>query len=335
MTFVGAAFNGVDTRLTRGGPLTGAADSPTATVSYWIRKNNADYGVIYSNPDSSVSADGQNNPSVFLLDTANANGVEWNSVVTINDNAWHHIIASVNFSAGQWACYIDGAPEPAPLIVGTPGVVHLSSAEWAIGDQLSSHAWWHGDIAEVFISTGYLDLSVPANLRKFWNAGAIDLGADGSLPFGSPPLVYLSARSGDAASVFATNRGTGGGFTSAGTFALSDSGPNAGIVTRGGAGRRYIVKKDGTRIFPRTDVEFRRAIAEIVSEVQAEFVKEKAPIKRKPGRKPKAPKPAEPSIERWNTLFAAVSELRSITEAQVIRAAQLALDDEEDVILLM
>lgn len=333
-TPVGVAFNGVDTKLTRA--AIAAGDSPTATVSYWIRKDNTDYGVVYSNPDSSVSADGQNNPSVFLFDTANANGVNWNNVVTINDNVWHHVIASVDYSAGRYGCYIDGQPETSPTIVGTPGTVHLGAANWAVGEQLSSPAKWHGDIAELFISTGYLDLSTPANLQKFYNAGAIDLGDDGSIPFGSKPLVYLSVRAGDAASGFAVNRGTGGDFTISGTLDLSGSGPNTGIVRRGGAGRsrrKYIVLKDGTHVFPKTDVEFRSIVAALVAEAMPDLPKEQAPVKRKPGRKPKNPTVSYP-VERWNRLFAALAalETRAITESAILQAA---LEDDEDVIALL
>lgn len=106
--------------------------------------------------------------------------------------------------------------------------------------------------------------------------------------------------------------------------------------------RRYIVKADGTRIYPKSDADFRRIVAEIIAEQQAQdFPKAEAPIKRKPGRKPKV----EPIIyippvtERWNALFAQLADIESqaITESMILLAAQVAMQmqDEEDVLTLL
>src|SRR3546814_17811034 len=77
------------------------------------------------------------------------------------------------------------------------------------------------DGADLWLDPGtYIDLSVTANRRKFVGSGAatsVDLGADGSTPTGTAPLVFLSGATAD----WHTNKGAGGGFTENG--ALTDA----------------------------------------------------------------------------------------------------------------
>ena len=73
-----------------------------------------------------------------------------------------------------------------------------------------------GDLGDLWFEDGlYIDLSVEANLRKFIGAygNPVDLGADGSTPNTTAPIVYL----GRDIATFHTNLGTGGGFTLVGT----------------------------------------------------------------------------------------------------------------------
>ena len=74
--------------------------------------------------------------------------------------------------------------------------------------------WFNGRLGNVFFDTRYIDLSVPANLAKFVTGTGIDakpadLGANGELPFGTPPLIYLPMYGNNAGK----NYGTGGDFT--------------------------------------------------------------------------------------------------------------------------
>jgi hypothetical protein len=87
----------------------------------------------------------------------------------------------------------------------------------------------NGCLAEFWLAPGtYLDLTTAANIALFRGADGkpVDLGADGSLPTGSAPLIYLSCRPGDAASAFATNRGTGGDFTITGSLDVASTNPS-------------------------------------------------------------------------------------------------------------
>lgn len=108
-------------------------------------------------------------------------------------------------------------------------------------------------LAEYWLQTDtYIDFSQQANIDKFYNAttGFTDLGADGSLPTGSPPLFYLSVRQGGAANDFLTNRGSSDDFVNGGTgfggdplllddpFCPAGDGASAsGVSALGGIGR--------------------------------------------------------------------------------------------------
>jgi hypothetical protein len=80
------------------------------------------------------------------------------------------------------------------------------------GAALSSGAsdWWPGKIGFLYFSTEYIDFSQEANRLKFFDAYGypVDLGADGSTPTGTAPLIYMNE-----GFHLGTNLGTGGNFT--------------------------------------------------------------------------------------------------------------------------
>lgn len=81
-------------------------------------------------------------------------------------------------------------------------------------------ALFNGSIGQVLFGTRYIDLSDPANLARLVagtgaDAKPVDLGVNGDLPFGTPPLIYLPMYGNNAGK----NYGTGGDFSvSSGPF---------------------------------------------------------------------------------------------------------------------
>jgi len=75
---------------------------------------------------------------------------------------------------------------------------------------------WQGCIGDVWMTQEYVDISVEANRRKFFNGDGtlVDKGADGSLPTGTQPIRF---HRGPAAN-FATNLGSGPAMTVNGVF---------------------------------------------------------------------------------------------------------------------
>ena len=83
-----------------------------------------------------------------------------------------------------------------------------------VGLDQNGTIYFNGRLGNVFFDTKYIDLSVPTNLAKFVTGTGIDakpvgLGANGELPFGTPPLIYLPMYGNNAGK----NYGTGGDFT--------------------------------------------------------------------------------------------------------------------------
>ena len=69
-------------------------------------------------------------------------------------------------------------------------------------------------LADIYCAfpAAFFDLSVPANVAKFWSSGApADLGDTGTGPTGTAPAVYLTTRPGGPRSSILNNLGSAGG----------------------------------------------------------------------------------------------------------------------------
>jgi hypothetical protein len=144
---------------------------------------------------------------------------------------WHHVVgsASTNQDSPILVVYIDGVKVPfGDNVTGSNFTTLFNGLPLYVGSD-SQTASVIGDMADVWIAPGVslLDGSgdIPTStLRKFISADGkpVYLGANGQLPTGSPPAVFLS---GDSTS-FATNQGTGGAFTLTGTLTDASTSPN-------------------------------------------------------------------------------------------------------------
>lgn len=238
----GVDFDGTNDYLTRGAALTGQADSPDAWLSMWLRIDGSD-GLLMNIWDYSDSGQNamiyRNSANKFLcyfLDSTAAIGTfgYTSGAARTSSASWLHL--AMNW---QWRStlvqqvYINGVSD-----FGTDdkNAGNLSCkftyADSRIGALIGSSPGagnFNGCMAEFIWAPGQtLDLSVAANMAKLRDASGrpVDPGATGNLPSGTAPLVYLSVRSGDAATAFATNRGTGGNFTITGSLDLSSTSPS-------------------------------------------------------------------------------------------------------------
>ena len=160
--------------------------------------------------------------------------------VDFADGGFHHFIGTLDLGAtrrGQML--IDGVDYGGFFTFGSGAQVFaLNGKEWTIGAAGTSGGN-HGfkitcDMADLWIAPGVNLLDGSGNidsatLAKFRDATGkpVDLGADGSLPTGTAPAIYLT---GDA-SEFATNRGSGGSFSvDAGALTDADNGPGTRAI---------------------------------------------------------------------------------------------------------
>jgi hypothetical protein len=225
------AFDGVNDYLTRGAGLTGAADSKMFTFSAWL-KTNAD-GVAYEWFNALTTVGGstalfrvvkQTSDRIALIgaNSAQVTIVELRSAIDSVEAAdgWVHILASCDLAdTAKRHLYIDDVSDLA-VVTYTDDTIDFTFADWAVGAKASGTSKLNGDLADLWFEDGlYTDFSVAANRRKFITASLkpVYLGANGEIPTGTSPIVFLSG----ATASWEANKGTGGGFTENG--ALTDA----------------------------------------------------------------------------------------------------------------
>lgn len=237
-------FDGTNDYLNRGAGLTGAVDGKKFTASFWARYDGAtsgSYSVLNSNPSrfSLAHAGGGVGNMQFILRNASgtilANHSCGPSSYTIGH--WYHYLISVDVSnPANVQCYVDDADGGvSTYTANVDDMVDFTTSDVFVGAVGGGGNKFNGALADLWVDFGtYIDFSVASNRRKFIDAGGspVYLGADGSLPTGSAPDIFLS---GDTAT-WHTNDGTGGGFTENGalTDAITEPGgpflPTDGLV---------------------------------------------------------------------------------------------------------
>jgi hypothetical protein len=228
-----AGFDGSTTYLTRGGGLTAAADSKLWTCSYWVRRAAGDGGRIITGANSLGGGEtttrvalgaGTNIPSFNGLNSAGVeilNAGSTGNAVPVGE--WTHVMGSFDMSDPDKAhMYVNG--QPRSIVTFTDDTIDFTKADWGIGARPDGTAKLNGEIAHLWFAPGvYIDLSDPDNRRKFITdyGTPANLGKDGSVPTGVAPLVYMAGAVDD----WATNKGTGGGFTTTGELEFVEPEP--------------------------------------------------------------------------------------------------------------
>jgi hypothetical protein len=152
---------------------------------------------------------------------------------------WHHILCSADAATGVTQQYLDGVQQ-VPTNSCPPGTANYTGGPFTlVQNGLPFWIGWDnypgdeyiGDYADLWISTESLisggNSISPATIAKFYNAGKpVNLGADGSLPTGTAPAVFLRCAPSAAASTFANNLGTGGAFTITGALTDATTSPS-------------------------------------------------------------------------------------------------------------
>lgn len=224
-------FDGVDDQLARGAALNGAADSGDCLISFYVRKTGSGYAPLIANESYLSAVDIYSDLQVTFYDSAGENSIYYfnGSAQDIGAGSWRHVLMALRVSTGTLQVYVDDIDDGGTVgFSGEPSTAYFSDTNWYIGAYQAAD-FLSADLAEFYFAPGqYLDISVEANRRKFTSAAGkpVDLGADGSNPTGSAPLIYLSVRPGDTAADFCTNRGTGGNFTQNGELILASTSPS-------------------------------------------------------------------------------------------------------------
>lgn len=230
-------FDGSADFFARGGGLTGAADGQLGILSVWLKPTDF-LGFPFSAQSDRVSFDipaGQ--PRIILRNSSNAIVLNmFASSVELVTNDWQHILMAWDTSASLLAdLYIDDVSITTTISPQIEGTVDYTLTDWTVGARIGGVSHYNGCISELYFNSAeYLDITSQTNRRKFIDASGdpVDLGADGSTPTGTAPIIYLP----NAFGSFGTNAGSGGNFTEDGgssVVACADVPPGGGGVVTG------------------------------------------------------------------------------------------------------
>ena len=217
-------FNGTP-YITRGADLTGNADGNTGLISIWVKFGTDDsseflWGATTDNNEIQVYRRNDNKIWVLIQDTGN-NGdlfLKTGETVTLSDS-WTHLLISWDVSAGYSDIYIDDAQSSLSLDTTTSGGLDYthSNHNFFASDSGDSGEIFNGEAADYWLTVNNtrFELTTESNRRKFITSDgyAVNLGADGSTPTGSAPLIFFHLDKGEAPANFFANAGTGGACT--------------------------------------------------------------------------------------------------------------------------
>jgi hypothetical protein len=226
-------FDGVNDYLLRGGDLTGAVNKDKALFSLWFNLTggdsfNRDF-LYHLNLGYRIRRDNTDKLNFNIGDPFG--GQLWtfksdDDFDTITNPGWNHLLVAFDGGAspvGQ--AYInDTVLARTDSVAPTTGDARWSGANHACGANITGATKLVGDLAEVYATSEYLDISIEANRRKFIDAAGkpADLGADGSAPTGTAPLIFFSGDTVD----WHTNKGSGGGYTENGALTTAATSPS-------------------------------------------------------------------------------------------------------------
>lgn len=219
-------FDGTNDYLSRAlAAFTGAVDSKTFTLSCWLKFNGGDAAeqiVILFGGQAFQFSRTTGNKLNFLGrnggGTAIVNVTSAGSLVAAT--GWVHVLVSCDTATSTFQLYLNDASDARTVTTLTANGLF----DWDVGGAATQYfgsntvaeSLLNATVAEFYLHTDTaLDISVAGNRAKFYSGGhPVDLGADGSTPTGTQPLIYLK----NAAASYATNAGKGGNFVLTGTL---------------------------------------------------------------------------------------------------------------------
>lgn len=227
-----ADFDGTE-EMQRLADLTGSSDGKTGIFSCWIRFD-AGAGArsifIGANGRFDITkADFPSSNRFYVLGKtpAGVTILDINSATeTAPGTAWRHILASWDLATTTTHLYINDVSDRTVTTV-TNDTIDYTDTNWFIAGNGAVRL--DACFADLYFAPNqYLDFSLVANRRKFISQSGkpVHLGATGSLPTGTAPIVFLHLDDGEAAGNWQTNRGTGGNWTQSGTLTIGSSSPS-------------------------------------------------------------------------------------------------------------
>jgi hypothetical protein len=204
------------------GALAGVADSPRGTLSVWLRfigNDNhqqlitaAELGVGSFGGIGGIARQANNHVEVALLSCTGVTRFDMTSMHTYTAaSGWIHVLASWDGERGRAQLYINDVDDRTPGSTINNGPICYAAPSWGVGGVTAPSL--DADVADLFVSLDTsLDLDSPTNRRLFISQSRkpVDLGLRCSKPLSGvvPTLCFTGTPA-----TWATNLGTGGGFS--------------------------------------------------------------------------------------------------------------------------
>jgi hypothetical protein len=187
----------------------GITDSNTITVVFAINRHASGQQRIWNNA-SSFAQVRLTGTDLLFVQLENSSGMQIlqdnTSPFSLTADTWHTFLFSVNTSTSTVHCYLNDALQT--FNVDLSDTIHLNQ-DWYAGRRADGQQEFNGCLAHFGFDDSFIDFSVEANRRKFFDSDnkPVNAGSDGSTAFGSQPIIWVP--DGD----FSNNRGSGGNFT--------------------------------------------------------------------------------------------------------------------------
>lgn len=215
-------FDGSNDYLSKASSLTGIADGQLGLLSFWIKAaapGSSQYLAYFGSAGRLrvfISAStGYISVAGFRSTGASCLNMDSTTTPAANGN-WRHVLAAWDLSAdASCKVYIDGSDVTTLNTRTANNIDYATAGPVTIGADNTGAFKLGADVAELYFTTEWLDITSSTNRQKFAKNGRpVALGSDGSKPTGTAPLIYLRG----PASNWGTNSGTGGDFSVVGAF---------------------------------------------------------------------------------------------------------------------
>lgn len=222
-------------RMARGANLTGIADAQYATFAAKIRWSAATHGsaaqrLFTGNTGQFIANKAATNIVTVTVQDSTGGSVEAassGSIIDLDsvDGVWQtlHVAFNGNAAGGLVNAWLNGVQvvTDLPWTTHTTGTIDFSAfTNWFIGSTNTPSNYWNAEVGFIWFGAGGSTYYI-TDPDVFYDGGDVDLGTDGRLTGAPAPQVFYGGHQ-VAAGWQATNLGTGGNFTYAGTGNLTD-----------------------------------------------------------------------------------------------------------------
>jgi hypothetical protein len=213
-----AEFNGSNQYLSRTSALSGVADGKV--FSFACAFNADDVSVDRSifmidagaNLKFSIQVDGAGTLIIRGYNSGGTQILDIRKTSAVATGNWYRLLCSVDLTNASNRYTDLSGVSSFTYSTYTDDNIQFSATRVGVGANARATAIWFmdGKIGFLWFNTEYIDFSQEANRLKFFDAfnNPVDLGADGSIPTGNQPLIYMNE-----GFHLGTNLGSGGNFT--------------------------------------------------------------------------------------------------------------------------